>query len=82
MSLDGVDLIFQQAVSRIVGSQFPFEPPEMRAALTHAAARKRIGAPLSRETYQAVVAEHKAAVGPALAGVEAEIAALTAEKAR
>jgi len=29
-----------------------------------------------------VVAEHQAAVGPALAGVEAEIAALTAEEAR
>ena len=82
MSLDGVDLIFQQAVSRIVGSQFPFEPPGMRAALTHAAARKRIDAPLSRDTYQAVIAEHQAAAGPALAGVEAEIAALTAGDAR
>jgi len=50
--------------------------------LTHSVARKRIDAPLSRDAYEAVVADHKATVEPALAGVEAETTGLAADEAR
>jgi hypothetical protein len=82
LPLEGVDLVFQQAVSRILGSEFPFQPSEARAALTRSAAQKRIDDPLSRQSYEATTAEHGAAVGPALAGVEAELAALTMNETR